>query len=184
MKRNPGWDPRQRTLCLCGVWGPAQGYVEASGSPAWKLSPSWPFGILWKPYYMRMIEYIIDHWSWIQPPDPHPSQGNQGWEGDLKVLALHPWLVPLANILPHSYRISKSHLIKINSFLVERDLLWIMRHPFTLRLWMDFRKWGHKTKYYSKICSHCSHCPGNSKGLGSCEPGICGKTKICIYYKS
>ena len=46
-----------------------------------------------------------------------------------------------------------------------------------------FQKLMKETNWYDKICSYCSHCPGNSQGLGSCEPGTVDE-KIYINFWS
>lgn len=52
---------------------PLNGTRKCSGSPTWKLSKS-PFGFLWRLYYISMIDSIMGHWWFIQPP-PWKSEG-------------------------------------------------------------------------------------------------------------
>ena len=63
--------------------------------------------------------------------------------------------------------------------MVEWCLLWILRHPVHLYdTEVILGTEDKKTKNCNKRYSHCSYCSGNSKYLGSCEPGTWTKTKI------
>ena len=129
MKRYIGWGPEQRSFCPHGVWAWNAGMWKGSGSPTWKISEPTPFGFLWRLHYIGMIDKIIGHWWLIQSlaPLPSPEIREQNWKFQPSINGWFPWQPD-----PKPLVLSKSHLININSVVVERGLLWITRHPFQL----------------------------------------------------
>ena len=74
---------------------------------------------------------LTTNWLWVidSTSSPFLLPGNQGM--GLKVLTLLSWLVLLATN-PYPWVLSISHLININPFVVEMDLLWITKYLFHL----------------------------------------------------
>ena len=104
---------------------PAPPHVHQPGS---SLNP-FSLGFLCRQHYIGTIDWIIGHWWSTQPPAPlsSPEAGGLGW----KFQPSNQWLVPLATS-PQLWGFSKSHLISINSGVVERGLLRITKgKPFT-----------------------------------------------------
>lgn len=50
-----GRGPEKRSFCPHGAWGWQGGRWNCSGSPAWKLFRSPPFGFLWRFHCIDMI---------------------------------------------------------------------------------------------------------------------------------
>lgn len=112
---------------------------------------------------------MIGHW-WLTPPlspIPPPQESGDGTESFNPLI-----LVDAPATSPYPHGLSKSHLLNINSVVVEWGLLRITGHSFHLYgSGSNFRNWGQETRYYNVRCFHWSSHLGNSEGFGNCESG-------------
>lgn len=74
--------------------------------------------------------------------------------------------------------LSKSHLNSKNLVVVKKGLLWITGHLYGSEI---LSKTMTETNCYDKRCSYCSYFPGNSQGVGSCEPGTVDEKNMYIF---
>ena len=86
----------------------------------------------------------------------------------------------------HIQWISRSHLVNINSLVVERSLLLITTHPLQVYKGSEtFSETENKRLNIVNIrCSHCSYHSGNFKGFVSSVPEMGMNTKYMYFLLS
>ena len=94
LKRYKGWDPEWRHLCFCNVWAQPDGIKKSSVSPAWKLSETPPFTVLFKASLHRH-EWLF-HWlsSMDSTSNPFLPGGEEHSRGPDSSNPLIRWLLP------------------------------------------------------------------------------------------
>ena len=112
--------PRDQTQVSC-TGGQFFTTARRGESPTLKVSKPCPFGFLWRLHYISMIILLAI-------PSTLPRRLGHETESSNPLIT---WLTPLTT-RPPSLVTFQNYLININSSVVEKGLLWIIRYFFHL----------------------------------------------------